>query len=168
MSGNELGHLEHVDLAPAPEYYSQSGVGVDHSPVDSVLKFVSLNVVPELLRDLGSWDRLATDHCCQSSTYRHRPHKSRIRFPFGFLFLLGLFLYGFLLGFLLSLFLGGFFLSFLFGFLLSLFLGCSFLSFFLYGFPPGRFPFCRLLLGFLLGPFLSRRHPSLLWIRYRW
>src|SRR5437899_4597352 len=80
MFRDELGHLEHTDLLPAAEHFLEALVGVDHSPVLGILEPVLLDVVPELLRDLGSRHRLRADHLREHGAGRHRLHESGTRF----------------------------------------------------------------------------------------
>jgi hypothetical protein len=54
VTRDELGHLEHADLALAIENRSERVVGVDLSPFGFVLKAVFLDVVPKLLGQFGT------------------------------------------------------------------------------------------------------------------
>ena len=54
---DELGHLEHRHLALAAEDGAELFVRVDQAPVDGILKFVLLDVVPDLLGDFGARQR---------------------------------------------------------------------------------------------------------------
>jgi len=55
---DELGHLEHADLALATEDNLQRGIGIDLLLVLLVLETVLLDVVPELLGELRAGERL--------------------------------------------------------------------------------------------------------------
>jgi hypothetical protein len=57
---DQLGHLEHRDLAFL-KIFLQLGVGVDHGPLGLVLEVVLLDVLPDLLGDLGAGQRLVAD-----------------------------------------------------------------------------------------------------------
>jgi hypothetical protein len=54
VARDELGHLEHADLAFAVENRSERVVGVDLSSLGFVLKAVLLDVVPKLLSQFGT------------------------------------------------------------------------------------------------------------------
>ena len=54
MSGDELRHLEHADLALAVKYRPEIVVRVDHGSFLFVLTTVPLDVVPKLLGKLGT------------------------------------------------------------------------------------------------------------------
>ena len=54
MPGDELGHLEHADLALAIEDGPERIVRIDLSSFGLVLKTVLLDVVPKLLGELGT------------------------------------------------------------------------------------------------------------------
>ena len=58
MPGDELRHLEHADLALAIKYRPKVIVGIDLGSFRFVLKTVLLDVVPELLGELGTRQRL--------------------------------------------------------------------------------------------------------------
>jgi len=49
MPGDQFGHLKHADLLLAVEHGLESFVGIDERPFLGILKFVLLDVVPELL-----------------------------------------------------------------------------------------------------------------------
>ena len=61
MSRDELCHLEHADLALAVEDRSERIVGVDLGSLYLVLQTIFLDVVPELLGELGTWQRFRTN-----------------------------------------------------------------------------------------------------------
>src|SRR5438034_1767145 len=73
---DELGHLEHRDLAPAAEDGLQGVVGIDHAPVLGVLQLVSLDIGPELLRHFGARYSLAAHHSPQHGAGGQGLHES--------------------------------------------------------------------------------------------
>ena len=83
MPGDEFRHLEHAYLALAVEYRPERVVRVDHSSLFLVLTTVLLDVVPELLGELGTRDRLRTDNCGQFVVGLHGFHEGGIRLAFG-------------------------------------------------------------------------------------
>ena len=62
MSRDEFRHLEHAYLALAVKYCPEGIVRVDHRSLFLVLKAVLLDVVPELLGELGTRQRARTDN----------------------------------------------------------------------------------------------------------
>jgi hypothetical protein len=54
MIRDELRHLEHRHLLLSPEDRTELLVGVDKAPIDVVLQLVLLDVVPDLLGDIGA------------------------------------------------------------------------------------------------------------------
>jgi len=54
---DELGHLEHADLALAIEHWLERIVRINHGPFFLILATVLLDVVPELLGKLGTGER---------------------------------------------------------------------------------------------------------------
>ena len=63
MARDEFGHLEHADLALAVEDGLERIVRIDHGPLFLILATVLLDVVPEFLGELGTWERFRTDDC---------------------------------------------------------------------------------------------------------
>jgi hypothetical protein len=82
MSRDELGHLEHAHLALAVEYGPERVVRVNHSSLGPVLKSVLLDVVPELFRELGTWQRFGTDDGGEFVIGLNRSHEGGIRLAF--------------------------------------------------------------------------------------
>ncbi len=82
MSRDELCHLEHTHLALAVEYGPERVVGVDLSSLGPVLKTVLLDVVPELFRELGTWQRSGTDDSGEFVIGLDRSHEGGIRLAF--------------------------------------------------------------------------------------
>src|SRR5206468_8964987 len=80
MLGDELGHLEHVDLALSSEDGLQGVVGIDHSAVLAVLQLVSLDIGPELLGHFGARYRLGAHYFRQHGAWGHGFHECRIGF----------------------------------------------------------------------------------------
>src|SRR5579864_4987841 len=76
---DELGHLEHGDLALAAEHRLELVVGFDHATLFRVLEAVLLDVPPELLRDLGARHHAATNHRRECRIWLHRLHECRVR-----------------------------------------------------------------------------------------
>ena len=79
MSGDEFRHLEHAYLALAIEYRPERVVSVDHGSLLFVLTTVLLDIVPELLGQLGTWQRLRTDNCGQFVVGLHGSHEGGVR-----------------------------------------------------------------------------------------
>src|SRR5512132_995394 len=77
---DELGHLEHRHLALATKHWAELVVGVDHATFLLILEAVSLDVAPELLRDLGAGYRIAADHRREHRIWLLRRHERRIRY----------------------------------------------------------------------------------------
>ena len=82
MSGDQLGHLEHADLALAVEHWLERIVRVDHGPLFLILATVLLDVVPELFGELGTWERFRTDDRGKFIVGLHRSHEGGVRFTF--------------------------------------------------------------------------------------
>src|SRR6185437_11242976 len=80
---DELGHLEHRDLALATEYRLELVVGVDHATLLRVLEAVPLDVAPELLRDLGAGHHAAADYRTERRIRLHWLHERRVRRTLG-------------------------------------------------------------------------------------
>src|SRR5262252_3784421 len=78
---DQLGHLEHRDFALAAENGLELVVGVDHAALLRILKPVALDVGPELLRDLGARDRIASDNRGEHWSGLLRRHERRVRRP---------------------------------------------------------------------------------------
>ena len=89
MSGDQLRHLEHADLALAIEDGPERVVRIDLRSLFLVLQTVLLDVVPEFLGELGTWQRFRTDDCGKLVVGLHRSHEGGVRFAFGRSFLLG-------------------------------------------------------------------------------
>jgi hypothetical protein len=83
MTRDELGHLEHAHLALAVKYRLECIVGVDLSSDFFILKTVLLDVVPELLGELGTWNWFRTNNGGEFIIGLHRPHEGGIRLAFG-------------------------------------------------------------------------------------
>src|SRR5687767_5351791 len=79
MLADKLGHLEHVDLGLAAKHGLQRVVRLDHAFVLLVLQAVLLDVGPELLGDLGAWERLGANNFSQRGAWRNRPHERGVR-----------------------------------------------------------------------------------------
>ena len=82
MSGDQFGHLEHADLALAVEHRLERIVRVDHGPLFLILAAVLLDVVPEFLGELGTWERFGTDDRGEFIVGLHRSHEGGVRFTF--------------------------------------------------------------------------------------
>src|SRR5919106_1551350 len=76
---DQLRHLEHRDLPLAAEDRAQAIVGVDHAPLLLILEPIALDVLPQLLRDLGAWHRAIAHYGGESIVGLHGPHECRIR-----------------------------------------------------------------------------------------
>jgi hypothetical protein len=83
MSGDELGHLEHADLALAIKDWPESVVRVDHGSLFLVLAAVLLDVFPEFLGQLRSRERLGTHDNGKFVVGLDRSHEGGVRFAFG-------------------------------------------------------------------------------------
>ena len=121
MFRDQFGHLKHRNLSLAAKHPLELGVGIDHTTIDIILQLVPLDVLPNLLGDLGARNSLVANHIAKSFRESHWAHESCVRFTLGFfasrLPLRGRFaFYSLLLGYfsLSSLFLGCFLLSDLF------------------------------------------------------
>jgi hypothetical protein len=62
VSGDELGHLEHTNLALAVKYRLEMLVGVNLGSLFLVLKAVLLDVIPKLLGQLRAREGLRADN----------------------------------------------------------------------------------------------------------
>src|SRR5688572_31596751 len=76
---DQLRHLEHRHLPLAAEDVAEPVIGVDHATLLRVLKPVALDVLPQLLCDLGAWHRAIAYHGGESRVGLHGPHECRIR-----------------------------------------------------------------------------------------
>ena len=83
MSGDEFGHLEHTHLALAVEHWLERIVRIDHGPLFLILAAVLLDVVPEFLGELGTWERLGTDNRGKFIVGLHWSHEGGVRLAFG-------------------------------------------------------------------------------------
>src|SRR6185312_7629643 len=77
---DELGHLEHRDLALATEDRLELVVGVDHTTLLRILKPIALDVRPELLRDLGARKWVVSDDCTERRIRLLRRHEGGVGF----------------------------------------------------------------------------------------
>ena len=82
MPRDELGHLEHADLALAIEHWLERIVRINHGPFFLILATVLLDVVPELLGKLGTGERAGADDRCKLFVGLHRSHEGGVRFAF--------------------------------------------------------------------------------------
>ena len=82
MARDELGHLEHADLALAVENRSERVVGVDLRSLGFVLKTVLLDVVPKLLRQFGTGQRRRADNSGELVIGLDRSHEGGIGLAF--------------------------------------------------------------------------------------
>src|ERR1051325_9438885 len=82
VSEDQFGHLEHADLALAVEHGFERIVRIDHGPLFLILATVLLDVVPEFLGELGTWERLGADDCGKFVVGLHRSHEGGVRFTF--------------------------------------------------------------------------------------
>ena len=83
MSGDEFSHLEHAYLALAVKYRPERVVRVNHRSLLFVLTTVLLDIVPELLGELGTRQRLRTDNCRQFVVGLDWSHEGGVRLAFG-------------------------------------------------------------------------------------
>src|SRR5437899_11030926 len=86
MIRDELRHLEHRYLLLSPEHCAEFLVGIDKAPIDVVLQLVLLDVIPDLLGDIGARHRHRADNGSERSRRGHRLPECRIRLapPGGF------------------------------------------------------------------------------------
>ena len=77
MPADQLGHLEHVHLLLSTEHGLECGVGIDHAALDPVLKFVALDVFPQLLRHLRTRQRLRANDRSKQGGRLERLHECR-------------------------------------------------------------------------------------------
>ncbi len=83
MSGDELRHLEHADLALAIEHRPERFVRVDHGSLFLILTTILLDVVPKLFGELGTWEWSRTNNGGEFVVWLHRPHEGGIGLAFG-------------------------------------------------------------------------------------
>src|SRR6476620_7864295 len=62
MFVDHLGQFKHGDLIFVTEYGFQFCISINHSPVLFVLEIIFLDIVPDLLYYLCSWNRFASYH----------------------------------------------------------------------------------------------------------
>jgi hypothetical protein len=86
MSGDELGHLEHADLALAVKYRPERIVRINHRSLFLILATVLLDVVPEFFGELGTRQWFGTDDGGKFLVGLDRPHEGGVRFTFGSFF----------------------------------------------------------------------------------
>src|SRR5665213_2049749 len=79
MLVDELRHVEHRHLLLSVEHGLEVVVSIDHATLLGVLQIVLLDIHPQLLGDLGTRHRLATDDCGEFGRRRHRLHECGIR-----------------------------------------------------------------------------------------
>src|SRR5947207_2673797 len=82
MARDELRHLEHADLALAIKYRAKVIVGIDLRSLGFVLKTVLLDVVPELLGELRTGQRLRTHDSRELVVGLDWSHEGGIGFAF--------------------------------------------------------------------------------------
>jgi len=82
VARDELGHLEHADLALAVENRSERVVGVDLSSLRFVLKAVLLDLVPELLSEFGTGQRRRAYDSGELVVWLDRSHEGGIWLAF--------------------------------------------------------------------------------------
>ena len=61
MRRNQLGHLKHRYLLLAAENHFQLGIRIDHAAIRGILQIIRLDVIPDLLGDLGARYRFGAD-----------------------------------------------------------------------------------------------------------
>ena len=82
MPRDELGHLEHADLALAVENRSERVVGVNLRLFGFVLKAVLLDVVPKLFGHFGTGQWSRADDSGELVIRLDRSHEGGIRLAF--------------------------------------------------------------------------------------
>ncbi len=80
MFRDEFRHLEHADLTLAIEDGLERVVSINHGPLFLILASVLLDVVPKLLRELGTRQRFRTNDRRKLVVGLDRSHKGRIWF----------------------------------------------------------------------------------------
>jgi hypothetical protein len=83
VSRDELGHLEHADLALAVKYRLERIVRVDHRSLLFILATVFLDVVPQFFRELGTRERFRADDGGEFLIRLDGAHESGVRLAFG-------------------------------------------------------------------------------------
>ena len=86
VSGDELRHLEHANLALSVEHGTKRVVGIDLRSLFLILKTVLFDVVPKLFRELGAGQWRRTNDSSELVVRLHGPHEGGIQFAFGSLF----------------------------------------------------------------------------------
>src|SRR5205823_989241 len=79
VAADELRHLEHRDFPLAAEHHAKLVVRVDHAALLGVLEPVPLDVLPQLLRHLGTGHRTAADNRGEGAVGTHGSHERRVR-----------------------------------------------------------------------------------------
>lgn len=83
MSGDELGHFEHTDLALTIEYGAKSIVGVNLGPFLFILATVFFDVVPQFLRELGTREWFRANDGGEFFIRLDGTHECGVRLAFG-------------------------------------------------------------------------------------
>jgi hypothetical protein len=86
VSGDELRHLEHANLALSVEHGTERVVGIDLRSLFLILKTMLFDVVPKLFREFGAGQWRRTNDRSELVVRLHGPHKGWIQFAFGSLF----------------------------------------------------------------------------------
>src|SRR5437867_473659 len=78
---DQLRHFEHRHLAPTSEHRAELVVCIDHAPFALVLQTIPLDVLPELLGDLGAGHRAAPNDGAEHCIGLHGSHERWIGLP---------------------------------------------------------------------------------------
>ena len=84
MARDEFRHLEHAHLFLAIEDGLEGVVGIDQGLFLFVLKFVFLDVIPELLGEFAAWERFRSDDDCELLVRLDGLHECGVWFTGGF------------------------------------------------------------------------------------
>ena len=78
VSGDELRHLEHANLALSVEHGTERVVGIDLRSLFLILKTVLFDVVPKLFRELGAGQWRRANDSSELVVRLHGPHEGGI------------------------------------------------------------------------------------------
>jgi hypothetical protein len=83
VPGDQLGHLEHTDLALAVKYRLKIVVRINLRSLFLILKAVLLDIIPKLLGHFRAREGLGSDNSRKLIVGLHRPHEGGVRLALG-------------------------------------------------------------------------------------